>query len=428
LSVPDGTRKRSGRALHNDKAIRDAGIEEVLRVGVDHVSLRGVSALAGLTHGATYARYEDADEMLVDLWKSVLYERAVKLFTLCLEAAEHPSADSVRNLIGYVRTADKADVASIQLLLTARRIPVLLEEVEPFINGYLQSDNYRSPELHNLFARTISLYGLVTAQIVHGYHIEQESDYLELLEQWLVETLMTDPESIPATPDPGPQAPFIFEATGDDIRESLTYATYVVVGRSGYSHATVSRIARRSNVSPGTIYSLYESKEELVADSFRLALRSRWSRLAYFRETLEQNYLSQLLSQSTHSSNFLWRFYFTEFRLATVYNPALLAALEELRNEVHVVLPLLTSATDEEKELLAQVILIVNLLTTGVSSIATITGSTERSDFAQFTEPLRLAILKSVGTTWDDLFKVIDSITEPSTRVGVSYPPDGNAR
>jgi AcrR family transcriptional regulator len=61
----------------------------LLRVGVDHVSLRDVSARAGLTHGAAYARYEDANELLVDLWISKLQNRAIRLFTLCLKLVRH---------------------------------------------------------------------------------------------------------------------------------------------------------------------------------------------------------------------------------------------------------------------------------------------------------------------------------------------------
>lgn len=44
FSVPHSLRPRSVRALSNDRAIHEAGIEELLRVGVDHVSQRGVSA------------------------------------------------------------------------------------------------------------------------------------------------------------------------------------------------------------------------------------------------------------------------------------------------------------------------------------------------------------------------------------------------
>jgi AcrR family transcriptional regulator len=88
--VDSQPKTRSKKALANDELIRNAGIGEILRVGVDHVSLREVSARAGLTHGATYARYEDADELLVDLWIVQLAERAIALFELCLTAARTP--------------------------------------------------------------------------------------------------------------------------------------------------------------------------------------------------------------------------------------------------------------------------------------------------------------------------------------------------
>ncbi len=78
--MPRSQRTRSARAVANDSAIREAAVNEVLRVGVDHVSLRDVGHSAGLTHGATYARYEDVDELLVDLWNSVLRQRAITMF------------------------------------------------------------------------------------------------------------------------------------------------------------------------------------------------------------------------------------------------------------------------------------------------------------------------------------------------------------
>ena len=82
---------RTARALANDRLIREAGVAEILRVGVDQLSLRDVGQRAGFTHGATYARYEDVDELVVDLWASVLCERATLIMGLCRRAAERPS-------------------------------------------------------------------------------------------------------------------------------------------------------------------------------------------------------------------------------------------------------------------------------------------------------------------------------------------------
>ena len=145
--MPRSQRARSSRAIANDEAIHEAGIAEVLRVGVDHLSLRDVGHEAGLTHGATYARYEDVDELLVDLWNSVLSFRAISMFELCMTAAEKPDATTVGAIFKLLLDTSPADMACVQLLLTARRIPTLHEEVEPFIHNYLERELCSSPSV-----------------------------------------------------------------------------------------------------------------------------------------------------------------------------------------------------------------------------------------------------------------------------------------
>jgi AcrR family transcriptional regulator len=54
----------------------------------------------------------------------------------------------------------------------------------------------------------------------------------------------------------------------DNLRARLVFATYVVIAKSGYHDATVSRIARRADCSPGAIYKLYRSKQDLVLEAF----------------------------------------------------------------------------------------------------------------------------------------------------------------
>src|SRR5271154_3562428 len=88
------TRRRSTRALINDAAIRDAAIELVLSEGIDAISFRDVGRIAGLTHGALYARFEDVEELLVDLWGEVLSHRAIALFQAAAEASSNPTAET----------------------------------------------------------------------------------------------------------------------------------------------------------------------------------------------------------------------------------------------------------------------------------------------------------------------------------------------
>ena len=180
--MPRSQRTRSARAVANDAAIRDAAVSEVLRVGVDHVSLRDVGHQAGLTHGATYARYEDVDELLVDLWNSVLRQRAIAMFELCMNAAELPSTKTVGALFEAIRDTDPADVACVQVLLTARRIPTLHEEVEPFIHDYLERESGPSHTRSASFARGLTLFGMMIVQIFADATYGRDDDYQRVLE------------------------------------------------------------------------------------------------------------------------------------------------------------------------------------------------------------------------------------------------------
>ena len=121
---------RSSRALSNDAAIREATVKLILRTGIDSISFRDVGREAGLTHGALYARFEDAEELLVDLWSEVLCERMVALLHAAKDAARNPNEQTVDTLLDFVRNAEEADVAAVVVLFGARRFIVLHEEVD----------------------------------------------------------------------------------------------------------------------------------------------------------------------------------------------------------------------------------------------------------------------------------------------------------
>ena len=123
-------RRRSSRAISNDAAIRAAAIELVLQVGVDAISFRDVGRVAGLTHGALYARFEDVEELLVDLWNEVLCHRAIDLLEVVVRAVSDPNEATVRAVVDRLRDTPNADIAMVEVLLTSRRFEVLHEEVE----------------------------------------------------------------------------------------------------------------------------------------------------------------------------------------------------------------------------------------------------------------------------------------------------------
>src|ERR1700679_3372931 len=97
-------RTRNARAAANDAAIANAGVNEILRVGVDRISLREVAQRAGLTHGAAYARFEDVSELLIELWQSRLSGSAVELLELSLRAVEDRNEAAIAALFDRIRT------------------------------------------------------------------------------------------------------------------------------------------------------------------------------------------------------------------------------------------------------------------------------------------------------------------------------------
>jgi len=366
---------------------------------VDHVSLREVSARAGLTHGATYARYEDAEEMLVDLWIAELAERAIALFELCLNAAENSNPASMHDAFTFARNATEADVAMVHLLLTARRIPVLAEVVSDFVENYLMREDPRLQEVSATFTRALCLFSLMTVQIIFSHHVQRPDRSFDRQEEWMTSTFQTPPESVPFFDLAEPSGPYTFVAT-ENLESVLASATFQVVGRSGYSKATIARIARRASCSPGSIYSLYESKEELVIAAYRKTLSDRWSRISYFMQHLDEGILAQRLYLYAHPVNETWRNFLLEFSLASANNPHLYQAHEAQDRRLEVMAPLIPDATTEELDLLEQISSILGLLTHGIAFLATTTGSMAFTNYAQFCEPLRRSVLDSAGPTW----------------------------
>jgi AcrR family transcriptional regulator len=404
--MPRSQRTRSARAIANDTAIRDAAISEVLRVGVDHVSLRDVGHHAGLTHGATYARYEDVDELLVDLWNSVLAKRATAIFDLSMTAAEAPSVKSVGALFDFIRDTTPADVASVHLLLTARRIPTLHEEVEPFIKTHFESDSNSSEQARAIFTRGLTLFAMTMMQIFADSQFGWDRDYQAVLEKLLIETLEVDPADVkPVTLREADDR--IIMAPGDDLKAQLAYATFGVVGKSGYTRATISRIARRANCSPGAIYKLYPSKEDLVIAAFHDIMRARWMNFTNFVDILEEGSLTQLLYSSASGHNSVRQSFTLETALAAAHSDKLRDAVLGQIGELESVVPLLDNVSDEERVRLRYMIRSIVFVTVGINFLSTVTNVTQRVDFNQFGEPFRRALLRDGVPTWSEMCQQI---------------------
>ncbi|HTT58828.1 MAG TPA: TetR/AcrR family transcriptional regulator [Acidimicrobiales bacterium] len=393
------SRRRSSRALTNDAAIREASVELILSVGIDAISFRDVGKVAGLTHGALYARFEDVEELLVDLWNEVLSHRAIAIFEAARYAARNPSEASVDSLLDFVRNAEPTDVAAIQVLFLSRRFDVLFEEVETFVHNYLEAPNDDSGAVR---ARTLALFSLISAKIFSNSEFGLNTDRVKFLGPVLVATLQTDPEDVLSVPLSEPNDRLI-PAPNNDLRSQLAYYTFSAVGRSGYTRATISRISRRANCSPGAIYKIYPSKEDLVIDATRGLMQAPWISLASAAAILNEGMLAQLLYAAASEQNALRRNFILEMMMASAHNAKLRSAVGAQLQVIESVAPRIVGISDEERKHFEYMLREIVLLVLGVSFLSAITGAVSQMDFNQFAEPFRQSLIDCCFPSWAEI-------------------------
>jgi AcrR family transcriptional regulator len=390
-----GERRRSDRALANDKAILLAAVDEIARVGVDRVSLRDVGHVAGLTHGATYARYEDVSELLIEVWNSTLKDRLIAMYRLSRDAAERPGSRTVGELSDFIRQADSRDRAAIEMLLVSRRFPALLEETERFIHKYLEP--VQAPSATH--TRAVILFGVVMVQIFSnaqfGFDIEFQSALEKLLIEALSSTVTSSPNRGIATDDVGvidPSDDRDRVASDRDFKSDLAHAAYHVVGRSGYVGATISRIARRSKCSPALVYKLHRSKEDLVIDAFTELVAGRQLNVSLMAKVLDEGFFASVLHSEASDESEHRRNFSLEATLAAAHSdimrPFILGELIQGASARTV----LVETDDEQNQRLDYALRTVIAVVISVSWLATITSSTDSLDMNAFAEPLRCGL------------------------------------
>lgn len=258
-----------GRKLDKGERTRQRllsfAVDEILQNGPDRLGFTSIARRAQLTTGALYARYENSDELLVDVWQSVCAPRLARLVHLLTEGMANEPREEVTAELAEFLNADARDlVAAVSLLVVARRSESLRDDIEPSLREMVDKGIVEMPMVPHLLA---SIMGILLYQ--RGMEVEV-TDWSPLAGA-LCE--MADAVSVrgPTPPvdhrEPIKVGPLqLWESADiDEIDSRLFAAVTHVICRVGVDKATVSRIARRANVNPATIYMRYDDKESLIS-------------------------------------------------------------------------------------------------------------------------------------------------------------------
>lgn len=258
-------RRRTASQQRNAERLLDSMIAETDRHGLDDLRSARVAKAAGLTTGALYSRFENADEMLIGMWQQRVAEpflahvRDTVRYAQGQLPAEHPVLTAVEEPGTILRLG-------AEFCVIASRNPTVGEVVVPAIRELLD-DVGLAPGCDRVegavaLVAASAAVGTALRSIVTGTNADWATALRSLrTASTTVERVAFTPDFVDVPPDP--------INTGNPVRDALLTSAKRVVASVGFHRATVSRIARRASLTQSAIYQLWPDKESMLDEAIR---------------------------------------------------------------------------------------------------------------------------------------------------------------
>ena len=280
------------QAAQNSALILKALEREAIVVGLDQISVRAVAKRAGLTTGAIYGRYENVDEMLVALWTESVSQPFGDAFIQSIAAFTDRSTPSFpRDIAGLLNRPTSIMRLGAEFIVIAQRNEVVGEVVKPLVSSWLHDAglNINNSEIDRAVV-AIAASMLVGASL--RSFITGKNEYLGAVAAGIHTAYLS---AVPQQKTQHRHNPTpIRSATGNPLRDALIDATADVMSKTGFNGATISRIARRSSITSGSLYNFYGDKEALMNDAVYELMRA----------TQNQNLEAKRTAAQLHQENF----------------------------------------------------------------------------------------------------------------------------
>ena len=277
INPPIARRAKSARSLANSAKVLDAVRKNATKVGLDELSVSSVAKLCGLSTGSIYSRFEDADEMAIALWEQVVKQPFKQRLWRGVDYIYTPNSsrlviDEEATFKADFENPDEISKLGVEFLVVAKRNNAIGEVVIPEVSTWFNEFglNQANSEINNAAIALGLSASIGTA--MRAFALGSNSDWLAIA-SGIRDAVTAARRATPLTRPPDLPLPKLFEIqTGNPVRDALIIAVGQVVATSGYSRATISRIVRKSGLSNGSLYNLYENKEELTDDAMQMTL------------------------------------------------------------------------------------------------------------------------------------------------------------
>ena len=289
--APVVRRATSERSTRNAAAVMKALTQEAIDRGLDGIATSSIAKRAGLTTGAVYSRYENNDEMLIALWESVVAPALAAHVRETIDAIISPSSQPSTELITQIEKPSRLLSLGAEFVVMAQRSEVVGEVVIAEVSKWLH-DAGLSPKSTSITRAGVALGASIAIGSILRSYVTGSNPGMRMIVDGIHNAyLAAKPTSKPRkTVAPKP----IRSATGSPLRDALIDATAEVMSKTGFTGATISRIARKSGVTSGSIYNFYPDKEALMNDAVSELMRT----------TQRQNLDSKRTASSAKEPNF----------------------------------------------------------------------------------------------------------------------------
>ena len=255
---------KSGVRLPKSESTRlkliDCAVEEILDVGPDRIGFTSIARRANLSTGALYARYENVDELLLEVWLQRGLPMLRRLVADMEESLDTTAGKSARRRIADVLSTPDNDIILLtKLLVIARRNEAVGEFVVPTIVELVQNAMKKTPAFDLYLGQILGIALGVQGTGFSGLDWSGPISIVASSVRDAVTPVVIEPTSpaIPETASPGNEI--------DEVDARLFMAVSRVISRVGIDNATVSRIARHADINPASIYLRYQDKDALLS-------------------------------------------------------------------------------------------------------------------------------------------------------------------
>ena len=275
--VSPARRSRAAVTRENSAALRGAVVRCIAEAGWESLSVRKVSAAAGLSYGAIYTRVERLEDLVAETWSEVLWPILRDCLDVIIESVL-VAADEDRFVEELHRLCEPTEelLAAVELLQASLVDDAVGRFVRPDVEAFLlrHTDPDRAGgSVSAVVAATccyvaVGLLLLARRSWTHGTNLDPE---LRRYHQ----ALLSPTEAVPAPIDMLAEYLYVYGFdTEDDRLERVLMATAISVGEVGYHATTIARICRTAGVSSGFVMGRFPSKIAL----FRRVTEEMWGR------------------------------------------------------------------------------------------------------------------------------------------------------